>query len=149
MGATAPNSCAAPSRATLGRISRTKRSRKTSQAGSAPFIEGKTSLAAITADDLDKALKSLLPWDMLRRLDEEAPTHFMTPAGSRIALDYSTEGGPTLSVRVQELFGLASHPAIAKGRVPLDAGIAFAPGRAPIQITADLPGFWRGSWTAE
>ncbi|MEJ0092660.1 MAG: ATP-dependent helicase HrpB [Methylocella sp.] len=113
----------------------------------APFIEGKTSLVAITMDDLDKALKSLLPWDMQRRLDEEAPTHFMTPAGSRIALDYSTEGGPTLSVRVQELFGLAAHPAIAKGRVALTLEL-LSPGSRPIQITADLPGFWRGSWTA-
>jgi ATP-dependent helicase HrpB len=113
----------------------------------AAFIEGKTSLAAITSDDLDKALKTLLPWDMQRRLDEEAPTHFETPAGSRIALDYSTGREPMLSVRVQELFGLATHPAVAKGRVALTLEL-LSPGSRPIQITADLPGFWSGSWAA-
>ncbi len=113
----------------------------------APFIEGRASLAAITPDDLDKALKALLPWDLRKRLDEEAPTHFETPAGSKIALDYSTEGGPTLSVRVQELYGLDSHPALARGKAPLTLEL-LSPASRPIQVTADLPGFWRGSWAA-
>lgn len=113
----------------------------------APHLEDKTGLAAITSDDLEPALKSLVPWDMRQRLEEEAPTHFETPAGSRIALDYSMDGGPTLSVRVQELFGLARHPALTKGRVPLTLEL-LSPAARPIQITRDLPGFWRGSWAA-
>jgi ATP-dependent helicase HrpB len=59
----------------------------------APFIEGRSSLAAITPDDLDAALRALVPWDLARRLDEEAPTHFEAPTGSRVALDYEAEGG--------------------------------------------------------
>jgi ATP-dependent helicase HrpB len=113
----------------------------------APFIEGRTSLAAITPDDLKKALEALLPWDRRKRLDEEAPVHFETPAGSRIALDYSMEGGPTLSVRVQELYGLSRHPALARGKVALTLEL-LSPASRPIQITRDLPGFWRGSWAA-
>jgi ATP-dependent helicase HrpB len=113
----------------------------------APFIEGKTSLAAITATDLEAALKVLLPYDLQRRLETEAPTHFETPAGSRIALDYAREGGPLLSVRVQELYGLATHPALARGRVPLMLEL-LSPAQRPIQVTRDLPGFWRGSWAA-
>ena len=111
----------------------------------APFIDGRASLAAITADDLEQALRALLPWDMQRRLEAEAPTHYETPAGSRIALDYETEGGPVLSVRVQELYGLAVHPALAGGRVALTLEL-LSPAHRPIQITRDLPGFWRGSW---
>ena len=111
----------------------------------APFLDGRASLAAITPDDLEQALHALLPWDMRRRLESEAPTHYETPAGSRIALDYEAEGGPTLSVRVQELFGLAAHPALAGGRVPLTLEL-LSPAHRPIQITRDLPGFWRGSW---
>lgn len=111
----------------------------------APFVDGRASLAAIVADDLEQALHALLPWDMRRRLEVEAPTHYETPAGSRIALDYEAEGGPTLSVRVQELFGLATHPALAGGRVPLTLEL-LSPAHRPIQITRDLPGFWRGSW---
>jgi len=113
----------------------------------APFIEGRVSLAAITPEDVETALKALLPFEMQRRVEAEAPTHFETPAGSRIALDYAAEGGPTLSVRVQELYGLSHHPALARGRIALTLEL-LSPASRPIQITKDLPGFWRGSWTA-
>jgi len=113
----------------------------------APFIEGKTSLAAIAPDDLDAALKTLLPWDMTRRLDAEAPTHFEAPTGSRVAVDYEADGAPVLAIRVQELFGLSVHPALAGGRVPLTLHL-LSPAHRPIQITRDLPGFWSGTWAA-
>ncbi|SFK54668.1 ATP-dependent helicase HrpB [Methylocapsa palsarum] len=113
----------------------------------APFIAGRTSLASITADDVGKALSSLLPWPMRQRLDAEAPEYFTTPAGSRIALDYGAEGGPVLSVRAQELYGLSDHPKLAKGRVPLTLEL-LSPASRPIQITRDLPGFWAGSWAS-
>ncbi|WP_026607537.1 ATP-dependent helicase HrpB [Methylocapsa acidiphila] len=120
---------------------------KTASDWLAPFVEDKTALAEIGPDALEQAVKSLLPWDLRRRLDDEAPTHFDTPAGSRVPLDYSAETGPTLSVRVQELFGLTRHPAIAKGRAPLTLEL-LSPASRPIQITRDLPGFWKGSWAA-
>ena len=113
----------------------------------APFIEGRTSLATITPDDLDAALDALLPWDLKRRLDAEAPTHFEAPTGSRVAVDYEAEGGPVLAIRVQELFGLSTHPSLAQGRAPLTLHL-LSPAHRPIQITRDLPGFWKGSWAA-
>ena len=113
----------------------------------APFIEGRTSLASITPDDLDGALDALLPWDLRRKLDAEAPTHFEAPTGSRVAVDYEAEGGPVLAIRVQELFGLATHPSLAQGRAPLTLHL-LSPAHRPIQITRDLPGFWKGSWAA-
>ncbi|WNJ90504.1 ATP-dependent helicase HrpB [Bosea sp. 685] len=113
----------------------------------APHLLGRASLAAIQASDLDAALAELLPWDLKRRLDAEAPTHFTAPTGSSLAVDYAAEAGPTISVRVQELFGLGLHPALAGGRVPLVLEL-LSPGHKPIQITRDLPGFWRGSWSA-
>ena len=113
----------------------------------APFIEGRASLASIAADDLDRALSALLPWDLQRRLDVEAPTHFEAPTGSRVAVDYESDGAPVIAIRVQELFGLAQHPALAGGRAPLTLHL-LSPAHRPIQITKDLPGFWRGSWAA-
>ena len=113
----------------------------------APHLAGRTSLAAIAPGDLDAALAALLPWDLKRRLEDEAPTHFTAPTGSRLAVDYGAEAGPTISVRVQELFGLARHPALAGGRVPLVLEL-LSPAHRPIQVTRDLPGFWRGSWAA-
>lgn len=111
----------------------------------APHLAGKTALAEIGADDLGAALDTLLPWDMRRRLDAEAPTHFEAPTGTRAAVDYEAEAGPTIAIRVQELYGLATHPALAGGRVPLTLEL-LSPAHRPIQITRDLPGFWKGSW---
>jgi ATP-dependent helicase HrpB len=111
----------------------------------APILTGKLSLAEIGADDVFTALTSLLPWDMRRQLDSEAPTHFEAPTGTGVAVDYSAEAGPTIAIRVQELFGLKTHPALAGGRIPLTLEL-LSPAHRPIQITRDLPGFWRGSW---
>jgi ATP-dependent helicase HrpB len=111
----------------------------------APFILGRAGVAAIAPDDLDAALAILAPYELTRRLEPEAPAFFETPAGSRIALDYSAANGPLLSVRVQELFGLSKHPTIARGRAPLTLEL-LSPAHRPIQTTRDLPGFWAGSW---
>ncbi len=111
----------------------------------APFLFGKTGLSQIGADDLAAALDTLLSWDLRRRLDAEAPTHFGAPSGSHVPIDYEAEEGPKLSIRVQELFGLAVHPAIAAGRVPLVIEL-LSPAHRPVQVTRDLPGFWRGSY---
>ncbi len=113
----------------------------------APFLAGKTKLSEIGADDLGAALDALLPWHLKRRLDEEAPTHFVAPTGNRHAIDYDGAGAPALHIRVQELFGLTQHPAIADGRLPLTLNL-LSPAHRPIQITRDLPGFWKGSWAA-
>ena len=113
----------------------------------APHLLGRASLAAIQPGDLDSALAALLPWEMKRRLDAEAPTHFTAPTGSSLAVDYAAEAGPTIAVRVQELYGLGVHPALAGGRVPLVLEL-LSPAHRLIQVTRDLPGFWRGSWAA-
>ncbi len=111
----------------------------------APFLTGRTSLADITGADVGNALHALLPYELTSRLEAEAPTHFTAPTGSRLAIDYGAEGGPAVEVRVQELFGLTAHPAIAGGRVPLTLAL-LSPAHRPIQVTKDLPQFWRGSW---
>lgn len=111
----------------------------------APFLLGKTSLAGVGADDLSEALRARLDYSLTRRLDDEAPTHFVAPTGTSAPVDYEAEGGPSLSLRVQEFFGLAAHPSLAGGRVPLTLHL-LSPAHRPIQITRDLPGFWKGSW---
>jgi ATP-dependent helicase HrpB len=111
----------------------------------APALVGRTSLSQVTADDLARALQILLPHELVRRLEKEMPSHFTAPTGSRIAIDYESEGGPTVTLRVQELFGLDAHPKIAGGKVPLTLALTSPAGR-PIQVTNDLPAFWRGSW---
>jgi len=113
----------------------------------APFLTGKTKLSEIGVDALGAALDALVPWSLKRRLDEEAPTHFEAPTGNRHAIDYEGAGAPALHIRVQELFGLTRHPAIANGNLALTLHL-LSPAHRPIQITRDLPGFWKGSWAA-
>jgi ATP-dependent helicase HrpB len=111
----------------------------------APFLAGKTALGEISAADVSNALHALLPHDLARRLESEAPDRFIAPTGSELAIDYAAEAGPTISVKVQELFGLSKHPSVAAGKIPLVLSLLSPAGR-PIQVTRDLPAFWRGSW---
>ncbi len=113
----------------------------------APMLLSKTAIGQITADELAAALQARLPWPLPRRLDAEAPTHFEAPTGTRVPIDYAAEGGPKIAIRVQELFGLKQHPAIAGGRIPLVIEL-LSPAQRPVQTTRDLPGFWRGSYAA-
>jgi ATP-dependent helicase HrpB len=124
----------------------------TALAGSAgqwlvPALTGRIALAGLAADEFAAALGELLPWPLRRRLDAEAPIYFEAPTGTRVPIDYASEGGPKIAIRVQELFGLDRHPAIAGGKVPLAIEL-LSPAHRPVQTTRDLPGFWRGSYAA-
>jgi ATP-dependent helicase HrpB len=112
-----------------------------------PALYDKSSLKEFSAGDLSDALMTLLPWELRARLDREAPTHFEAPTGTQLAIDYEAEQGPTIAVRLQELFGLTTHPSLAKGAVPLVLEL-LSPAHRPVQVTRDLPGFWRGSYAA-
>ena len=92
-------------------------------------------------------LTSRLPFALQRQLEAEAPTHFTAPTGSQVPIDYEADGGPKISIRVQELFGLGRHPAIAGGKIALLVEL-LSPAHRPVQMTRDLPGFWRGSYAA-
>ena len=109
-----------------------------------PLVEGAKSLDGIGDGRLADALRGLIPWDLQRRLDELAPPRLVTPLGSA-AIDYAAEGGPRVDIRVQELFGVTTHPTV--GGAPLTLAL-LSPARRPVQVTKDLPGFWRGSWAA-
>jgi ATP-dependent helicase HrpB len=113
----------------------------------APALTDKTSLSDFSAGDLSDAVMALLPWDKRARLEREAPTHFTAPTGTSLPIDYEAEQGPTIAVRLQELFGLNVHPSIANGKLPLVVEL-LSPAHRPVQVTRDLPGFWRGSYAA-
>ncbi|HEY1606818.1 MAG TPA: ATP-dependent helicase HrpB [Allosphingosinicella sp.] len=112
-----------------------------------PVLAGRKRLGDIGPGALAGALDALLGWDGRKAVDRLAPPSFTTPAGSTHAIDYAAEAGPTVTARVQALFGLSGHPMVAGGRVPLVLSLTSPAGR-PIQTTRDLPGFWAGSWTS-
>jgi ATP-dependent helicase HrpB len=111
----------------------------------APLLIGKRRLGDVPATAIGSALQQLLGYDASRKLDRLAPALFTSPAGSSHGIDYLADGGPTVEVRAQALFGLSRHPTIANGAVPLTLAITSPAGR-PIQTTKDLPGFWAGTW---
>lgn len=113
----------------------------------APFLVRKTRADEITANDLEQALAVLIPRHLSEHLKKAAPTHFAAPTGHSHPIDYEGPGAPALNIRVQELYGLKDHPAIANGKLPLTLNL-LSPASRPIQITKDLPGFWQGSWAA-
>ena len=110
----------------------------------APWLDKVNRLAHFANLDLAAILASLLPWPLPRELDEQAPTHWQVPTGSRIRIDYS-ETPPVLAVRLQELFGSRTTPRIAHGRIALKLHL-LSPARRPVQVTQDLEGFWSGSY---
>ena len=111
------------------------------------LVAGRRRLGAIDPAALAEALRGLVGWEGMRALDRIAPAAWTSPAGSSHPIDYRAEGGPRVELRVQALFGLAEHPTVGEGRVPLVLSLTSPAGR-PIQTTRDLPGFWRGSWAA-
>ena len=113
-----------------------------------PFLALPRALSDITPQRLHEGLAFLLAsaGKSMAEADRKAPEHFTTPAGSHVPIRYE-ESAAYLAVRVQELFGLARHPAIMDGDYPLTLEL-LSPAHRPIQVTRDLPGFWKGSWAA-
>lgn len=110
-----------------------------------PWLAGKSRLAAVRDLDLAAVLAAGLDWHQRQRLDQEAPTHLITPAGTRRPIDYLAGDIPLLAVPLQEMLGTRETPRIAGDRVALLVQL-LSPARRPIQLTRDLPGFWAGSY---
>ena len=109
-----------------------------------PFLNGVRTAADIRALDLLPALQAHIGWEAGQALDAEMPAFIHTPLGRKLAIDYSG-AAPGIAVRLQELFGMASHPTVGADRQPLRITLLSPAGR-PVQVTMDLPGFWRSSY---
>jgi len=111
----------------------------------APWLDGITRRDHLARLSLTEILRSLLPWEKQRELDNLAPTHLRVPSGSNIRIDYLDESAPAVSVRRQEVFGLNTTPTLGGGCVPITFKL-LSPARRPVQVTRDLASFWRGSY---
>jgi len=111
----------------------------------APVLAGVRSTEELGNLDLGEGLRALLPWPAAARLDDLAPGAITVPSGSRIAVNYDDPDRPVLAVRIQEVFGWQSAPRLADGRVGLVLEL-LSPARRPAAVTADLAGFWSGSY---
>lgn len=107
-----------------------------------PMLRGVKTASDWKKFDVYPALYASLDWAQQQRLEQVSPAHFVTPLGRKIAIDYSGDV-PEISVRLQEMFGVTTHPTSAGA--PLKVTL-LSPAQRPIQVTLDLPGFWRGSY---
>ncbi|MFC7703970.1 ATP-dependent helicase HrpB [Plastorhodobacter daqingensis] len=98
----------------------------------------------LRALDLLEPLRQSLSWDQMQVLDRLAPAHFETPLGRRVPIDYDGPA-PGITLRLQELFGVTTHPTVGPARMPLRITL-LSPGAKPVQVTMDLPGFWKSSY---
>lgn len=107
-----------------------------------PHITGLRTTADWKSFDLGPALQARLNWDQTKRMEAAVPSHFTTPLGRRIAIDYD-DTRPRISLRLQEVFGVTQHPQVAGTPVQFTL---LSPAHRPIQVTEDLPGFWASSY---
>lgn len=112
-----------------------------------PFVYGISSLRQLEKIDFKSAFFSLLTWDEQQIIEKNAPTHLVVPSGSKLPLQYSSQGkilsSPVLKVRLQEIFSMISTPTIAG--VPVTVHI-LSPASRPVQITNDLKSFWENTY---
>ncbi|MEM8653416.1 MAG: ATP-dependent helicase HrpB [Pseudomonadota bacterium] len=107
-----------------------------------PHLAGVRTAADWKAFDILPALQTHLGWADMQRLDRAVPSHFETPLGRRVPIDYD-DATPGIAVRLQEMFGVTEHPNV--GVKPLQITL-LSPAQRPVQVTADLPGFWANSY---
>jgi len=112
----------------------------------APWLDGITRRAHLAKLPLADALRLRLGAERIRRLDEWLPTHLTVPTGSRIRIDYLDDLAPCAAMRMQEVFGLATTPRLADGRLPVTFKL-LSPAQRPLQVTADLASFWRNAYS--
>ncbi|MDX1811308.1 MAG: ATP-dependent helicase HrpB, partial [Gammaproteobacteria bacterium] len=111
----------------------------------APYLQNTTRLTQITTTTLKTALETMLDWNAQQQMEQLAPTHFMVPSGSRLRIDYCEGEIPVLKVRLQEMFGLQTSPAILDGKQALLLHL-LSPAQRPIQVTQDLASFWKNTY---
>jgi ATP-dependent helicase HrpB len=75
-------------------------------------------------------------------LDKHAPERLSLPNDRTPKVVYEKGKSPFISLRIQELYDVNQTPKIAMGRVPVTVHI-LTPGMKPIQVTQDMPSFWR------
>ncbi|WP_417246926.1 ATP-dependent helicase HrpB [Celeribacter sp.] len=109
-----------------------------------PYLKGAKTEAQLRALDITEALRAMLDWDQMQRLDREVPGSFESPVGRKLPIDYSGEH-PEVTGRLQEFFGTTRHPTVGPNHVPLKV-VLTSPAQRPVQVTMDLPNFWKTSY---
>jgi ATP-dependent helicase HrpB len=110
-----------------------------------PYLDNCTNFRALQQLDFVALLKNRLDWAQQQALNELFPAQIQVPSGSRCKLDYRADGSVVLAVRMQELYGWTETPTLGRGQITIQLEL-LSPAQRPLQKTADLKGFWAGSY---
>lgn len=107
----------------------------------------RTSFAELREAGLELLLAERFPPGFWQRLRRETPARVRLPGGREVEVHYEPDRPPWIESRLQDFFGMQSGPAVCSGRVPLVLHL-LAPNYRAVQVTRDLPGFWRQHYPA-
>jgi len=111
-----------------------------------PYLPGK-SLAQVRKMPLLPLLEAILDYTQQQFLAKQAPQKYVAPDGKNFVIRYVKDEPPTVALQLQSVFGELASPLLAQGQVPLRFEL-LSPAQRPIQVTADLAGFWESSYFA-
>jgi ATP-dependent helicase HrpB len=103
---------------------------------------GQTSARGVKGQPVMPVLTDWLTAEQLAAMEDLVPERLTMGNGRRSRLNYSKEGPPVLSARIQELYGIEGRFSLGRGRVPVRIEV-LAPNQRPIQVTEDLTTFWQ------
>ena len=103
---------------------------------------GRRSFAELREAHLLEALEARLDAKQRQVLQTAAPARVRLPSGRMLPVHYERAEPPWVASRLQDFFGMAEGPTLARGRVPLVLRL-LAPNGRPVQITSDLGSFWK------
>lgn len=111
-----------------------------------PYLENVKRVEDLQKLNITEALLHHLDWNKQQELDKLAPKKIEVPSGSSIRIQYFSDGTiPVLSVRLQEVFGMAETPRVNNGKMGMILHL-LSPGFKPVQVTSDLKSFWDNTY---
>ena len=110
-----------------------------------PYVSDIKSYKSLINLDLYPIFSAMLSFEEHQTLETLAPQKIQVPSGSKIKINYEVVETPTLSVRLQELFGLHQTPLLLNNTVALTITL-LSPAHHPMQITKDLKSFWENTY---
>lgn len=108
----------------------------------AAICEGKRSFRDISTRSLSEYLEEQLPYDLVTRLRELTPLEVHLSNGRRLKVTYEPGRPPFVTGHIQDFYGVKASPTLMRGAVTLTVHL-LGPNKRPLQVTADLPGFWQ------
>ena len=110
-----------------------------------PHLVGFRSKGDLEKLNMTDIIKNLFSWKQIEYLNKNAPEFILAPTGTKMIINYSEEQ-PKIRIRLQELFGLKTHPTIGENNEPLLVEL-LSPAMRIVQTTSDLPKFWLTSYS--